>query len=222
MHVAIFEVLGVGEDEKMRLLDLFCGAGGCSVGYARAGFEIVGIDIKVQPRYPFEFYQYDAFEFLADHWQEFDIFSASPPCQPYSRMASLSNGSHPKLIAPLREMLEKTGKPYIIENVNHKPLHNPLRLTGAMFDLGVRRMRYFETKPVIWWGPAIGFQPGKCGPRGEYDRGDRGLITVAGHNFNPEFAAKAMNINWMIGSELSQAIPPAYTEFVGNQIKGMI
>lgn len=218
----------------MKLLDLFCGAGGCSVGYNRAGFDVVGIDINPQPRYPFEFYQGDAFEFLAEHWREFDVFGASPPCQPYSVTASLATSDYPKLIEPLRRALEVIGKPYIIENVPGAPLNNPLMLCGSMFGLRVLRHRHFECKPIIWWPPAscchwgtasaCGRGKSKGNPTGyvpgSFENFD--FITVTGADYIADDGRQAMGIDWMIKKELSQAIPPAYTEFIGNQIKVMI
>ena len=140
----------------MRLLDLYCKAGGCSMGYSHAGFEVVGVDIEPQPRYPFEFVQADAIEYVTAHGHEFDAIHASPPCQRYSTM---TKGrwqdrviEHPDLIAPTREALKVVGKPYSLENVEgaRKELVNPVMLCGTMFDLKtkggsqLRRHRYFE------------------------------------------------------------------------------
>ena len=130
------------------MLDLFCGAGGAGMGYSRAGFDVVGVDINPQPHYPFEFHQADALEYLADHWREFDVIHASPPCQAYS-MASTqwrkSGKQYPDLIKPTRTALQKTGKSYVIENVVGAPLINPTILNGSFFGMRVRRTRLFET-----------------------------------------------------------------------------
>src|SRR5690606_26563980 len=120
----------------MRILDLFCGQGGAAVGYHMAGFEVIGVDIDPQPRYPFEFHQGDALEYLAKHGGEFDAIHASPPCQAYSRATtSGTRGNHPRMIAPLRSALGILGKPYVSENVEGAPLISPVRLCGSMFDL---------------------------------------------------------------------------------------
>src|SRR5690348_16558972 len=132
--------------KKPRLLDLFCGAGGCSMGYHRAGFEVVGVDIKPQKNYPFEFHQADALEFLKIHGHEFDAIHASPPCQRYSvgRHIHQSGGNHPDLVHPTRSLLEATGKPWVIENVMGSPVAG-VTLCDLMFGLKVLRHRLFET-----------------------------------------------------------------------------
>jgi DNA (cytosine-5)-methyltransferase 1 len=205
----------------MKLLDLFCGAGGASVGYHRAGFEVIGIDNRPQKNYPFEFYQANAFDFCAKHGSDFDVIHASPPCQGYS--ISRNNGCHldaPKLIENVREMLVSIGKPYIIENVVGAPLHGFL-LCGASFGLktgkfDLPRHRLFETS----WFMLV--QP--C----QHKRGS--TIGVYGHGTNSYHRKKfgrclritemreAMGIDWMTRGELSQAIPPAYTEYIGKQL----
>ncbi len=220
----------------MKLLDLFCGAGGCSAGYTRAGFEVVGVDINPQPRYPFEFVQADAFEFLADHWREFDVISASPRCQPYSPTAALCSRKFDYMdeIVKVRKALDWTGKPYVIENVPGAPLINPLMLCGSMFGLRVRRHRHFECEPVIWWPPAscnhwgVASACGRGKPKGNpagYVAGtleNFDFITVAGADYIAADGRRAMGIDWMTKKELSQAIPPTYTEFIGERIKELI
>lgn len=140
---------------KPKLLDLFCGAGGCSAGYVQAGFEVVGVDINPQPNYPYRFIQANALEILKDKEfiGQFDAIHASPPCQAYSRARELSKarnngkyGNHPDLIAPTRELLLKTGKAYVIENVPGSPLINPIKLFGSQFkNLYTQRERWFES-----------------------------------------------------------------------------
>lgn len=221
---------------RMRLLDLFCGAGGCSVGYARAGFEVVGVDVEPQPRYPFEFHQSDWLGYLMAHWREFDVISASPRCQPYSRTSVLCKQKFDYMdeVSEVRKALDWTGKPYIIENVPGAPLDNPLMLCGSMFGLRVLRHRHFECKPVIWWGPAACSHWGvasACG-RGKSKNNPSGyvpgsfehfdFITVTGSDYIAADGRQAMGIDWMIKKELSQAIPPAYTEFIGRKIKELI
>jgi len=136
--------------QKPKLLDLFCCAGGAGTGYARAGFEVVGVDIAPQPNYPFEFHESDALEFLEEHGHEFDVIHGSPPCQGYTTMSAkhpLAQSEWPQLIAPLRELLIASGKPYVIENVAgaKREMRNPIVLSGGMFNLGVERPRLFES-----------------------------------------------------------------------------
>lgn len=205
-----------------RLLDLFCGAGGAAKGYHRAGFSVVGVDIAPQPRYPFEFYQGDALEYAAKHGHEFDIIHASPPCQGYSKLRFLTQNQHrvyPKLIDPVRVLLLRLDKPYIIENIHGAPLHNPLVLNGLFFGLNTIRTRDFECSPWLMQ-PCLPRKPKgmNVAPLREFDRGQYGLISVAGQRFHVPTAKKAMDIDWMTRAELAQAIPPAYTEYIGTQM----
>lgn len=132
--------------EKMKCLDLCCGAGGASMGYHMVGFTVVGVDIVEQPHYPFEFHKGDAFEFLSDYGYMFDFIAVSPPCQAYSKATIQWKRSkdYPDLIGKFRETLIQVRKPYVIENVPNSPLINPIFLNGAMFNLLVHRPRYFE------------------------------------------------------------------------------
>lgn len=232
----------------MRLLDLFCGAGGAGYGYHLAGFEVVGVDIEPMRYYPFEFHQADALEYLAAHGHEFDFIHASPPCQRYSVMTKVWRGrseTHPDLIAPVRDLFRKVGKPYIIENVEgaRAELINPIMLCGTMFNLQtkhgsqLRRHRYFE----LSWGIAItppcahksGSVIGVYGGGQHPDRKIPATVGVWGHaggssnrdgiiGFGTQDRRDAMGIDWMTGAELSQAIPPAYTEFIGRHILGQL
>jgi site-specific DNA-cytosine methylase len=129
----------------MRLLDLFCGAGGCSMGYHRAGFEVVGVDIKPQKHYPFEFHCADAFAFLEQHGHEFDVIHASPPCQAYSSAMKHLAKPKPMLIDGVREALIRSGKRWVIENVPGAPMRNPTILCGTMFGMRIHRHRLFES-----------------------------------------------------------------------------
>jgi len=211
--------------DKLRLLDLFCGAGGAARGYQRAGFYVVGIDNRPQPHYAGdEFIQADALEYAAKHGRKFDMIHASPPCQLYSitRNLKTSRGDHPDLVAIVRKVLLEIRLSYVIENVPGAPLVNPLMLCGSMFGLGVLRHRMFECKPTIWFPPAS-CAHGKCLPmwwksrrRALAQGRSFGYITVAGKSFLMHEAKEAMGIDWMIRSEISQAIPPAYTEFIGR------
>lgn len=190
------------------------------MGYHRAGFDrIVGVDNRPQPRYAFEFVQADALEYVAEHGREFDVIHASPPCQKYSIARKIHvNTNHPDLVAPTRELLEQTGKMWVIENVVGAPLINPILLCGTMFDLKVYRHRLFESNCFL-------FSPGihpthkeRTGAHRGYSRA-HAFACVAGHNFQRDEGAKAMGIDWMgPRRELAQANPPAYTEYIGRQL----
>jgi DNA (cytosine-5)-methyltransferase 1 len=207
---------------KPRALDLFCGAGGASMGLHRAGFDVVGVDIYPQPRYPFRFIQMDALKVDLDG---FDLIWASPPCQMYSITKTVHRDkqrSHKKLIPVVRAILKNSGKPYIIENVMGAPLIDPIMLCGTQFNLKVYRHRLFETNWQL-----------KAPPHGKHTQGSTGahrgysaygpMICVAGHNFKREQGAVAMGIDWMTSREqLSQAIPPAYAEYIGRAVRAFI
>lgn len=219
----------------MKALDLFCKAGGTSMGLHRAGFDVTGVDVEPQKRYPFEFVLGDALEYVAKHGHKYDLVVAGPPCQLFSVLAPLSKGGYPDLVGPTREALKATGKPYIIENVPGAPLINPIKICGTMFpELRVRRHRLFECSPVIWFPPAPCCHWGKtsaCG-RGKSENNLTGyipgtlenfdFITVAGCDYRVADGRKAMGIDWMIRKELSQAIPPAYTEWLGREMLKLI
>lgn len=201
---------------RQKLLDLFCGAGGAAMGYHRAGFDVVGVDINPQPHYPFEFHQADALEYCAAYAHEFDAIHASPPCQAYSITASLSNKTHPKMIELTRAALIATGKPYVIENVPGAPLINPLVLCGTMFGLRVIRHRLFECSPVIWWPPMACNHWSKIGKNGFCTMFGKGSTKEKGGN--KSMWQLSSGITWMTVGEMSQAISPAYTEFIGRQM----
>jgi len=210
----------------MRLLDLFCGAGGAGMGYHRAGFEVVGVDIKPQPHYPFEFHQADALEYLAEHGREFDVIHASPPCQAYS--ISRNNGCHqraPKWIESTRVALIQNGRPYVIENVFGAPLLAAVQVCGASFGLGasgfdLNRHRYFEsTAPLL----SMPCQHRRGKTMGVYGNGTNSWhCKKFGRCITVGEMREAMGIDWMTRSELSQAIPPAYTEFIGKHIMAIL
>jgi DNA (cytosine-5)-methyltransferase 1 len=211
---------------KPKLLDLFCCAGGVAAGYARAGFEVVGVDIKPQRNFPFEFVQADALTLPMGFLQSFDAIHASPPCQSYSDLAKRNGNAHewPRLIEPVREMLIKTGKPYVIENVEGAPLLNPAVLCGTMFKgLRVLRHRLFESNFLIIV-PPHGKHP-RCHTfdkrKSQYGKTDDMIDFVSvngGGNCSIAAARDAMGIDWMTKGELNEAIPPAYTEFIGKQL----
>ena len=208
---------------KPKLLDLFCKAGGASMGYSLAGFEVVGVDIKKQKRYPFEFIQADALEVLADKdfINGFDVIAASPPCQTHSITQHLRNAQGKTttkldLIPETREALQAWGGKYIIENVPGAPLINPVTLCGSSFGLKVRRHRQFESNLVLTGLPCDHKMQGK--PIGIYGS-MRDEIPGGGHTAKSiEQAREAMGIDWMLWGELVEAIPPMYTEHLGKQL----
>ena len=208
---------------KPKLLDLYCKAGGASMGYHLAGFEVVGIDNKKQKRYPFEFIQADALEVLQDinYLKSFDVLAGSPPCQTHSITQHLRNAQGKTtdkidLIPQTREGFIKSGKPYIIENVPGSPLVNPVVFCGSSFNLKVRRHRLFESNLELTGsvcdhktqGRPVGIYGSM---RDEIPNGGRTAKSI-------EQAREAMGIDWMIWGELVEAIPPIYTKYIGEQI----
>lgn len=213
---------------RPRLLDLFCGAGGAAVGYHRAGFRVLGVDIKPQPHYPFEFYRGDVFQFLNKYGtQHFDAIHASPPCQAYSVANNIHlRDDHPDLVATTRERLTASGLPYVIENVPGAPLLNPFTLCGLTFGLNVKRHRLFESNVWMMVNPCGGHDGDWLLVFGHtvLERGTvvgkakGGGNTIRRKHVGTDRGREAMGIDWMNRDELSQAIPPAYTEFVGSQL----
>ena len=221
----------------LMFLDLFCGAGGAAVGYHRA-FEaagiphrIVGVDNRKQPRYPFEFVQADAMTFPLEG---FDAIHASPPCQGYSRLRHLpwlKGRIYPMLIAPTRDRLQTVGMPWVIENVEDSRLLD-LKLCGRMFGLPTYRHRVFASsvfmlepphekhRIVIGHGRRVNDRAKGTLNAGSNNgaRGNQSIFTVAGGQFKKADAERALGIDWMTRDELTQAIPPAYTEYIGRQM----
>ena len=204
------------------------------MGYHRAGFEVVGVDIKPQPRYPFEFVQADALEFVAEHGGEFDVIHASPPCQAFSDLRHLSKAQrtatgeeYPDLVAATRDALRTSGKPYVIENVMGAPLESPIMLCASAFGNDMlRRHRLFESNLLLF---GVHCNHRLYSPRFPALRTDRAaqgrkasVVGVFGYGGgsakHKELWAEAMGIDWMDKRELSQAIPPAYTEYIGEQL----
>lgn len=230
--------MGIDKDNmKPLILDLYCGAGGAAKGYDDAGFLIVGIDIHNQPRYPYQYYQGDAIEemnnlLISGDIEMFQAIHASPPCQHYSVLSNCRPGlkdEHPDLIPSTRELLIRSGLPYVIENVAGAPLVDPVLLCGSHFNLttdwepwgrvALRRHRIFETN----W---------KLPDPGPHDH-SLPVIQVTGHGSNrnthstwgkghAKAAKEAMGISYMRRHELTEAIPPAYTAYIGKHLKKLI
>ena len=204
-----------------KLLDLFCGAGGASMGYARAGFEVTGMDIKHGKRYPFKYIRKDVMELRPEDLEEYDVIHASPPCQTFSSTRHLRNAqgkttSKQDLLAQVRSLLVVSGKPYVIENVKGAPLIDPVQVCGSAFGLKVRRHRLFESNMPLRGTECHHSQQGR--PVGIYGS-MRDEIPGGGHTAKTMSEAKdAMGIEWMIWSELVEAIPPDYTHHIGLQL----
>lgn len=205
----------------IRVLDLFCGAGGAGAGYARAGAAVVGVDLSPQPRYPFDFLQADALAVLRDGFTtSIDLIHASPPCQRYSAMQGRwgRGDEHPDLIADVRALLATTGVPYVIENVVGAPLNRPTILCGSMFalqsgDYQLRRHRGFEASFPI----AAPDHPKHTGQALSVYGNPGGSSTRDGLVFAQFSDWKiGMEIDWMTIAELREAIPPAYTEWIAR------
>jgi len=237
-------VRAVGDGVMTRLLDLFCGAGGAAVGYSRAGFtDIVGVDIKPQPRYPFTFVLGDALEYVAAHGHEFDAIHASPPCQAFTALRTMPNArAHQDLLAPTRDALLAVGKPFVIENVPQAPMEirppslfsriNGVTLCGSMFALGtesfqLRRHRLFESDVMLLqpecrhdsMRQVVGFYGDHARTRARIDGHHSRGADITGKARKKMLATLLLGIDWMEWHEIQQAIPPAYTEFIGRQLR---
>ncbi len=211
---------------RPRLLDLFCGAGGAAMGYHRAGFDVVGVDIKPQPHYPFAFIQTDALVHLEEcvvpfrATPRFDAIHASPPCQHYIR-GGLQGDDHPDLLGRTRDLLQQTGLPWVIENVPGAPMRPDAILCGSQFGLSVRRHRWFEfswSEPILTLAcdhsqPVHGVYGALHGQQGAWP----GMLPDT-----LKTRREALGIDWMNASELAEAIPPAYTELIGHQLLAYI
>jgi DNA (cytosine-5)-methyltransferase 1 len=217
---------------RPRLLDLFCGAGGCSVGYARAGFDVVGVDVEPHPDYPFPLVVADALDVLADAdlLRGFDVIHASPPCQALTTMSNRHRSTatravrHRNLIPAVQAAIDAWGGPYVIENVPgaRRWLRVPVRYTGGYFGLGVERPRLFESNlPLV--APPMRKVTDPIGVYGHAPDGRRlwtradGTTQRAARTLAQ--AQAAMGITWMSWADLVQAIPPAYTEHIGHQLR---
>jgi DNA (cytosine-5)-methyltransferase 1 len=206
------------------LLDLFAGAGGAAMGYYRAGFMPIGVDIEPQPNYPFEFHQGDAFDLLAELGADVDAIHASPPCQHYST-ATADPSRHPDLYGRTRELLDATGRPWVIENVPGAPALSGVILCGSMFGLRVRRHRIFESSFLVL-APACRHRE-QGTPLGIYGDGGTGRQTRPDGSYRSTKAhrwqfAELMGMPWAEPREIVQAIPPIYTEWLGAHLLSVI
>lgn len=207
---------------QLRCLDLCSGAGGASMGLHRAGFDVTGVDIAPQKRYPFAFIQADALTLSLDFLRGFDLVWASWPCQKWARTKTIWAGrggkEHPDLLTPGRALLQAAGVPYILENVIGAPLRDPITLCGEMFGLRVQRHRRFESNYLLLQPPHMPHRVGNVTQVGRMPTWEDAYLCVAGHFAGVPEARAAMGIDWMMRDELSQAIPPAYSEYLGRQM----
>lgn len=190
------------------------------MGYYRAGFDVIGVDIEPQPRYPFEFVQADAIEFLAVTGHEgFAAIHASPPCQAYTKAQKINDNSHPDLVGPVRELLVSVGLPYVIENVPGAPLlpFRTIELCGVMFGLGTYRHRLFETGDFAPKAPEHKPHSSPVTKMGRRPK-DGEFMHIVGNFSGVTRAREAMGIGWMTRDGLREAVPPAYTEYIGKQL----
>lgn len=215
--------------QAYRLLDLFCGAGGASMGYYLAGFDVTGVDIDPQPDYPFRFVQGDALAYLAAHGHEFDVIGASPPCQVHSPVSAYSNRVRRRVLVDLlpqtRAAVMSLGRPYVIENVATQSagMAGQAVLCGSMFGLDVYRHRAFESSTLIMLPPHEKHRRAAI-RNGYLPTPDRPVMTITGRNGHhsrawQRAAATAMGTPWITTlNGVCEAIPPAYTRFVGEQL----
>jgi len=211
---------------RLRLLDLFCGAGGASDGYVRAGWDVLGVDKEPQPNYPYPFVQADALEALRDYdfVTEFDAIHASPPCQSFSAYRRKGHGvgaGYPDLIPWTRRGLIAAGLPWVIENIPRAPLRDPVTLCGSMFGLDVRRHRLFESSEALTAPPCnhAAQMPGRFPGATNRKPNSRATVEVGVWRIPLDVQKRAMGIDREITlRELSEAIPPTYTEYIGEQL----
>lgn len=220
---------------RPRLLDLFCGAGGAAMGYYRAGFDVLGVDVVSQPHYPFAFVQADALAYFDAHGRGFDAYHASPPCQRFTQMSARWRGNggktdqHLDLLTPTLARYRELRAPWVVENVPgaKRAMRATLRLHGGMFGLGVHRPRLFESNTVIL-APEEPFVLEPVGVYGERPDGRRlwtrqngnmkGKRSIMRAAKSVEQARAVMGMDWADWHGVKEAIPPAYTEHIGRQL----
>lgn len=216
---------------KPKLLDLFCGEGGASMGYHLAGFDVTGVDAKAMPRYPFAFVKANVMGLDPNWLAQFDVIAASPPCKVHTAMKAFSGAHHLDLIPQTRAMLKASGKFYVIENVMGAPLIDPIMLCGSAFGMHVERHRLFEsnvrlTSPGCHHAAQHANSPGY--PYADYHSGIKVMKTSPvvsvfgrGRGFGPgetDLWRRVMQMSWASKDGLREAIPPPYTKFIGEQI----
>jgi len=215
------------EAPRPRLLDLFCGAGGAAAGYARAGFSVFGVDLHPQPTYPFEFEHGDALQvlrLLVDglYGETFDAIHASPPCQAFTVYGNNSNhvrNDHPNLIPATRELLRATGLPYVIENVPHSPLIDPVQICGTGLGVRIRRHRLFETNWPLTGVPCDhGRFTDRIFPGSSNRPNGRTVMNVGEYRVPLATQREVMQMPWSDLYGISQAVHPSYTEHIGTQL----
>lgn len=195
---------------RPELLDLYSCAGGAGYGYDNAGFKVTGIDINPMPHYPFDFIQADALEVLRDHafLSRFAAIHASPTCQTFARVTAWrgSRDNHPDLLTPTLALLAEVSIPWVVENVPEAGLRPDFRLCGTQFGLNIRRHRDFQCGN---WAP-FELMPGcQC---------YRNPSLLPFEHKGERAFADALGVPWMSAKEARQAVPPAYTEHIGNRL----
>ena len=200
---------------RPRLLDLYCCQGGASAGYVAAGFDVTGVDLDPQPRYPWRFTQADALLYLRAHDHEFDDVHASPPCQAHSLCQRIQDRDHPDLISPTRDLLAQLGVPWVIENVVGAPLHDPVELCGAMFGLRTYRRLFEASFPLdVPPHPEHAVETVKMGrPLRDGD-----WYHAVGNFSNVPYVRRDLGVPWMSRDGIRECVPPAYTEYIGTQL----
>lgn len=205
-----------------RLLDLFCGAGGASMGYKLAGFEVVGVDNERQPNYPFGFMLADALRLDYDWVEQFDVIHASPPCLHRTAYKRRPHWVYdcPDLLLAVRNMLENSGKPWIMENLagQHACWHSPFQLCGSSFGLDIRRHRWFESSVPMMTPPCHHSWQTPRFPCAGNRTNLRSTIEIGVWRIPLADQQRAMEIDWMTKPELTKALPPAYTKFIGENV----
>lgn len=221
--------------QRPKLLDLYCGEGGCSMGYHLAGFDVTGVDIVKMDRYPFEFVRASALSLPLSYLAQFDVIAASPPCKVHTAMKMFSSSHHKDLVPATRSLLNFSGKPWVMENVPGAPMIDPITLCGSMFGLFVRRHRLFESN-VALTQPTCRHAEQKAASPGfkvlQYHSGSprehtSSVVSVYGRGNGygegeTELWRKVMDMPWASKDGLAQAIPPAYTKFIGSQLMAHI
>jgi DNA (cytosine-5)-methyltransferase 1 len=225
----------MGKVKKIKLLDLCCKAGGCSMGYFQAAadrglqIEITGIDIDPQKNYPFKFIKADAVEYLGNNYNKYTHVHASPPCQPYSNSTAQYRKEgkiYHDILLPLQKLMYDIALPGVIENVPNAPIRADIVLMGHVFGLHVLRKRHFENVNWFMMNPMLSKPTGQvktgefCSVFGKasYGKVKGGVLPNFKKNTIRETWAYAMGIDWyMKDIELSEAIPPAYTRYIGNE-----